>query len=79
MKPLDVVNQGVATAADVEVAVCKGLNYPRGPFAWGNDLGVGTIHRVLGNLGGPLWRGALPYFAQGSTSSFWADAQFPTA
>ena len=39
----DAVNQGVATVADVDTAMRKGVNYPRGPLAWADDLGVKTI------------------------------------
>jgi len=46
----DVVNQGVATVADVDTAMRKGVNYPRGPLAWADDLGIGTIQNVLTNL-----------------------------
>jgi 3-hydroxybutyryl-CoA dehydrogenase len=46
----DVVNQGVATAADVDTAMRKGVNYPRGPLAWAEELGVETIQNVLTNL-----------------------------
>jgi 3-hydroxybutyryl-CoA dehydrogenase len=46
----DVVNQNVATAADVDTAMRKGANYPRGPLAWAEELGMRTVHNVLANL-----------------------------
>jgi 3-hydroxybutyryl-CoA dehydrogenase len=46
----DAVNQGVATVADVDTAMRKGVNYPRGPLAWGDELGIKTIQNVLTNL-----------------------------
>jgi 3-hydroxybutyryl-CoA dehydrogenase len=46
----DVVNQGVATPADVDTAMRKGVNYPKGPLAWADDLGLGAIRQVLTNL-----------------------------
>ena len=46
----DAVNQGVATPADVDVAMRKGVNYPRGPLAWADDVGLETVHKVLSNL-----------------------------
>jgi 3-hydroxybutyryl-CoA dehydrogenase len=46
----DGVHQGVATASDVDTAMRKGVNYPRGPLAWGDELGIETIQKVLTNL-----------------------------
>jgi len=46
----DAVNQGVATVADVDTAMRKGVNYPRGPLAWADELGIETVHKVLANL-----------------------------
>lgn len=46
----DVVHQGVATVADVDVAMRKGVNYPRGPLAWADEIGIETIQKVLTNL-----------------------------
>ena len=46
----DAVHQGVATAADVDTAMRKGVNYPRGPMAWADSLGMETLHRVLSYL-----------------------------
>jgi 3-hydroxybutyryl-CoA dehydrogenase len=46
----DVVNQGIATVADVDTAMRKGVNYPRGPLAWADELGMQTIQNVLVNL-----------------------------
>jgi 3-hydroxybutyryl-CoA dehydrogenase len=46
----DAVNQGVATVADVDTAMRKGVNYPRGPLAWADELGIETIQKVLTNL-----------------------------
>ena len=46
----DAVNQGVATVADVDTAMRKGVNYPRGLLAWADELGIETIQKVLTNL-----------------------------
>jgi 3-hydroxybutyryl-CoA dehydrogenase len=46
----DAVNQGVCDAAGADVAMQKGVNYPRGPLAWADSIGPGTVMRVLGNL-----------------------------
>ncbi|HKM37185.1 MAG TPA: 3-hydroxyacyl-CoA dehydrogenase PaaH [Thiopseudomonas sp.] len=46
----DAVLQGVASAADVDLAMCAGVNYPQGPLSWSDGLGQGVIWRVLTNL-----------------------------
>jgi 3-hydroxybutyryl-CoA dehydrogenase len=48
----DVVNQGVATVADVDTAMRKGVNYPQGPLAWADTLGLPAVEKVLRNLAG---------------------------
>ncbi len=44
----DAVTQGIGSAADVDLAMQKGVNYPRGPLAWGDELGVGLRPRHAG-------------------------------
>jgi 3-hydroxybutyryl-CoA dehydrogenase len=46
----EAVTQGVATASDLDVAMQKGVNYPRGPLAWADALGVARVRDVLANL-----------------------------
>jgi 3-hydroxybutyryl-CoA dehydrogenase len=46
----DAVVQGIASAADVDLAMQKGVNYPRGPLAWGDEIGCGFVRDVLVNL-----------------------------
>jgi len=46
----DAVAQGVALASDIELAMQKGVSYPRGPLAWADALGVRTVAAVLANL-----------------------------
>jgi 3-hydroxybutyryl-CoA dehydrogenase len=46
----DAVNQGVCSAADVDLAMRKGVNYPRGPLEWANAIGVGRVLQVLDHL-----------------------------
>lgn len=46
----DVVNEGVCTVADLDAAMVKGVNYPRGPLAWADALGVRAIQTALKNL-----------------------------
>lgn len=46
----DAVLQGVATAEGVDTAMCFGLNYPKGPLAWADSVGVAEIETVLRHL-----------------------------
>lgn len=46
----DAVNQGVCSAEAVDIAMQKGVNYPRGPLAWADSVGVAHIVTVLSNL-----------------------------
>ncbi|TMJ27898.1 MAG: 3-hydroxyacyl-CoA dehydrogenase [Alphaproteobacteria bacterium] len=41
---------GIASAADVDTAMTLGLNYPRGPLALADWLGVGDCHEILVQL-----------------------------
>ena len=47
----DAVNQGVCSAADADLAMQKGVNYPLGPLAWAERIGLDRVMRVLQNLG----------------------------
>jgi len=47
----DAVNQGVCDAAGADTAMLLGVNYPQGPLAWADDIGLKTINTVLKNLG----------------------------
>lgn len=46
----DAVNQGVCTAQAADIAMCKGVNYPRGPLAWSDAIGAKQVVDVLANL-----------------------------
>jgi 3-hydroxybutyryl-CoA dehydrogenase len=46
----DAVTQGIASARDIDVAMQKGVNYPRGPLAWADEIGVSRVRDVLANL-----------------------------
>ena len=41
------VQEGTATMPDVDLGMKLGTNYPRGPFAWANAIGVGRVYAVL--------------------------------
>jgi 3-hydroxybutyryl-CoA dehydrogenase len=47
----DAVNQGVCSAEAADAAMKMGVNYPRGPLAWADDVGVSVIRDTLLNLG----------------------------
>ncbi len=44
---VEAVHWGIAAAADVELAMTKGVNYPRGLLAWGDAIGPATILATL--------------------------------
>ena len=47
----DAVNQGVCTESGADQAMRLGVNYPQGPLAWADQVGVAAIRDVLANLG----------------------------
>lgn len=46
----DAVNQGVCDAAAADLAMLKGVNYPRGPLAWADAIGLPHVLGVLDSL-----------------------------
>lgn len=46
----DAVNQGVCSVQAVDTAMQKGVNYPRGPLAWADSIGLNAVMTVLDNL-----------------------------
>jgi 3-hydroxybutyryl-CoA dehydrogenase len=56
----DAVNQNVASARDVDLAMRNGVNYPIGPLAWADAIGLAHVRTVLANLsthyGDPRYR-----------------------
>ena len=57
---VDVVHWRIAAPNDVDLAMTKGVNYPRGPLAWGNELGLaralGEIERLRAESGDDRYR-----------------------
>ncbi|MGL4724342.1 MAG: 3-hydroxyacyl-CoA dehydrogenase PaaH [Scandinavium sp.] len=47
---LDALQKGVASEADINIAMRLGVNYPRGPLQWGELLGWQRVLEVLENL-----------------------------
>ena len=46
----EVVQQGIASVQDADLAMVNGVNYPRGPLAWADAIGPAVIQRVLAHL-----------------------------
>jgi 3-hydroxybutyryl-CoA dehydrogenase len=46
----DAVHYGVASRADVDLAMRKGVNYPLGPFAWAERLGAARVRTAMAAL-----------------------------
>jgi 3-hydroxybutyryl-CoA dehydrogenase len=46
----DAVFFRIASAADIELAMTKGVNYPKGLLAWADELGVATVLSRLESL-----------------------------
>ncbi|MGU3522645.1 3-hydroxyacyl-CoA dehydrogenase [Enterobacteriaceae bacterium C23F] len=47
---LDALQKGVASEADINIAMRLGVNYPRGPLQWGELLGWQRVLELLENL-----------------------------
>ncbi|MDA8486293.1 3-hydroxyacyl-CoA dehydrogenase PaaC [Pseudomonas resinovorans] len=46
----DAVLQGVGSAGDIDLAMRAGVNYPQGPLAWADAIGLPAVLRTLENL-----------------------------
>ena len=46
----DAVHQQVAGAGDVDAAMRAGVNYPLGPLAWADAMGLDRVLAVLAGL-----------------------------
>ena len=47
---VDAVHMRVASPADVDLAMTKGVNYPKGLLAWGNEIGLDRVLSWLERL-----------------------------
>ena len=47
---VDAVHMHVASPADIETSMTKGVNYPKGLLAWGDEIGPGVILQRLETL-----------------------------
>jgi 3-hydroxybutyryl-CoA dehydrogenase len=46
------LGEGVGSAADIDTGMTLGLNYPRGPLAWADQIGLDRVLAVLDGLWG---------------------------
>lgn len=46
----DALYYRIASADDIEIAMTKGVNYPKGPLHWADELGISTIYNQLQTL-----------------------------
>lgn len=46
----DALYHGVANAADIDLAMAKGVNYPLGPLAWAERIGLARVLATLDHL-----------------------------
>ncbi len=44
------LGEGVGSAQDIDVGMTLGMNYPRGPLAWADELGLGNVLALLDAL-----------------------------
>jgi 3-hydroxybutyryl-CoA dehydrogenase len=44
------LGEGAGSAADIDAGMVLGLNHPRGPFEWADDLGPATVLAILSGL-----------------------------
>ena len=47
---IDAAWLGVASPRDIDLAMTKGMNYPKGPLSWSNELGLGALLRSMTEL-----------------------------
>ncbi|HYQ33707.1 MAG TPA: 3-hydroxyacyl-CoA dehydrogenase family protein, partial [Lapillicoccus sp.] len=47
---VDLVHRGEASPEDVDTAMVLGTSYPKGPVAWGRELGYDYVRSVLAEL-----------------------------
>jgi 3-hydroxybutyryl-CoA dehydrogenase len=46
----DTVHRGICNEKDVEIAMTKGVNYPKGLLAWGEEIGLKKVVKNLDKL-----------------------------
>lgn len=46
----DTLYLGIASAEDLDLAMTKGVNYPKGLIQWGNEIGTDALEQLLDHL-----------------------------
>jgi 3-hydroxybutyryl-CoA dehydrogenase len=46
----DAIAMNVASVRDIEIAMTKGVNYPKGLLAWADEWGTEKVLNILDNL-----------------------------
>jgi 3-hydroxybutyryl-CoA dehydrogenase len=46
----DALQFNIATRQDIEIAMTKGVNYPKGLLAWGEELGLKNVAKMMDDL-----------------------------
>jgi 3-hydroxybutyryl-CoA dehydrogenase len=46
----EALQQGIASGPDIDLSMRQGVNYPKGPLAWADSIGVGRVAAVIDNL-----------------------------
>ena len=46
----DALHMNIASREDIELAMTKGVNYPKGLLAWADELGIATVTGILSEL-----------------------------
>jgi 3-hydroxybutyryl-CoA dehydrogenase len=46
----DALHFNIATKQDIETAMTKGVNYPKGLLAWGEEIGLKNIAKMMDDL-----------------------------
>ena len=46
----DTTYLGIATAEDVDLAMTKGVNYPKGLLKWADEIGLSNVQKTLNDL-----------------------------
>jgi 3-hydroxybutyryl-CoA dehydrogenase len=44
------LTEGIASAEDIDTAMINGTNYPMGPLAWADEIGIDDVYAVLAGL-----------------------------
>ncbi len=47
---VDAVNYGIGSASDIDLAMTRGVNYPKGLLTWGNEIGLDKVLATIESL-----------------------------